>query len=145
VFEDEVFLAHGTPRSDKTYWLEEVHAFGHMIARSLDDVEEAAEGFDFPVLLCGHSHVQRLVMLSGGRLVINPGSVGCPAYTDNKPYKHNMSAGSPHARYAVLDRRDGVWIASFRAVPYDNMRASEQARANGRLDWAEGLATGWIR
>lgn len=145
LFEGEVFLAHGTPRSDKTYWLEEAHADGHMKPRPLEEVEAEAEGFDFPVLLCGHSHIQRLVMLADGRLIINPGSVGCPAYRDTKPYKHNMSSGSPHARYAILDRTNGVWTASFRAVPYDHMQASDLARANDRLDWAEGLATGWIR
>ena len=38
-------------------------------------------------------------------MVVNPGSVGLPAYTDTEPVKHSMEMGAPHARYAVLDRR----------------------------------------
>lgn len=139
-----MLLAHGTPRSDTTYWLEFVHRKGRMLPAPLEEIEAEAAGFDYPVLLCGHSHIQRLVMLADGRLVLNPGSVGCPAYRDDKPLQY-MFAGSPHARYALLDRQNGVWSASFRAVPYDHHEASARAGANGRADWAEGLATGWIR
>ena len=39
-----------------------------------------------------------------GRLVLNPGSVGCPRYADNEDRLVN-EAGSPHARYAIATRR----------------------------------------
>ncbi len=141
----DLLMAHGTPASDKTYWLEVAHKSGHMLSRPLAEIEAEAEGHPQPVLLCGHSHLARLVQLGDGRLVVNPGSVGCPAWRDDSPFDHAMSTGSPHARYAVLERRSGRWTAAFHAVPYAHERASALARENGRLDWAEGLATGWLR
>ena len=33
-------------------------------------------------------------------LIINPGSVGLPAYTDDEPVQHANQMGAPHARYA---------------------------------------------
>ena len=47
----------------------------------------------------------RIVALDHDRLVVNPGSVGLPAYTDTEPVTHSMEMGAPHARYAVLERR----------------------------------------
>jgi len=33
------------------------------------------------LVLCGHTHMPRVVQL-GGVLIVNPGSIGMPAYTD---------------------------------------------------------------
>ena len=93
-------------------------------------------------LVAGWTHVPRLVALPGGRLVVNPGSVGLPAYTDDRPHPHAMEAGSPHARYAVLEEREGGWTVELVAVPYPFQEAAATARRNGRADWAEWIATG---
>ena len=37
--------------------------------------------------------------------MLNPGSVGCPAYQDPGDEPHVSEAGSPHARYAVARTR----------------------------------------
>ena len=78
------------------------------------------------------------------RLIVNPGSVGLPAYTDLEP-KHSMEMGAPHARYAVLERRKASepWQVSFRVVAYDWNGAAERAKAKGREDWAHALRTGY--
>jgi hypothetical protein len=48
------------------------------------------------------------MQLTTGALVLNPGSVGWPAYNDDDhPYPHVMEAGTPHARYAVADDGSG--------------------------------------
>ena len=86
----------------------------------------------------------RAVRLADGRLVLNPGSVGCPGYTDDAP-PHVMQTGSPDAAYAVAERVRGVWRATFHTVPYDGWRMAERARAAGRPEWAAAVATGWIR
>jgi len=51
--------------------------------------------------------------------------------------------GSPDARYAVIERRNGKWLTSLRVVEYDHMAAGRQAADNGFLPWKEALATGW--
>jgi len=94
------------------------------------------------VVLCAHSHVPRVLRRSGGGLVVNPGSVGLAAYTDDQPYPHAMESGSPHARYAVLSHTERGWTVEQVAVAYDWSRAAEAARERGRPDWAEWIETG---
>jgi hypothetical protein len=53
-----------------------------------------------------------------------------------------MEAGSPHARFAILMRRDGAWTVEHVAVAYDWNAAAKVARTNGRPDWAHAIATG---
>jgi putative phosphoesterase len=145
VFRDEIFLCHGSPASDTTYWMEQVSASGCVEMAPIEDIEAAARGIDVPLILCGHTHIPRVVRLRDGRMVVNPGSVGCPGYTDDEPVHHVVQAGTPDACYALLDKQDGVWSVTFRHVRYENIAMAEMARAANRPEWASALATGWIR
>ena len=138
-----VVLCHGTPASDTTYWLEELHADGRMTQRDLAGVRRHAAGLDARLVLCAHTHIARRLDLPGGAVIVNPGSVGCPAYTDTQPVPHRVQTGSPAARYAVIRWR-GSWDVCFHAAPYDTGRMVALARAAGRDDWAQAVATGWI-
>jgi putative phosphoesterase len=137
----DVFLCHGTPASDMIYLLEHVTEHGVFlrdgaaIMAELSDVRQ-------PVVVCGHSHVPRTVWLPDGRLVVNPGSVGIPAYDEDLPYPHVMEAGSPHARYAVLTRDSGGWAIEHVGLPYAWSKAADVARRNGRPDRARWIETG---
>lgn len=141
----EIFLCHGTPEADTTYWLDEPSMDGNMHLSSIERIESFASGIDCPVLICGHTHLARAIRLRDGRLVINPGSVGAPAYDDAEPVPHKVEAGSPHARYAILDKRGDVWEPSFHLVDYDHMRMAELAESRGQREWASALSTGWLR
>ena len=107
-------------------------------------IEQAAEGISQPLMLCGHSHLARAVRLGDGRLIVNPGSVGSPGYRDIRPFPHVIEAGTPDARYAILERDDGIWRATFRQVPYDHGEMAALARRNGQAELAAALATGLI-
>jgi diadenosine tetraphosphatase ApaH/serine/threonine PP2A family protein phosphatase len=78
-------------------------------------------------------------------MIVNPGSVGLPGYRDVHPFPHVMEAGTPDARYAILEFVDGNWRATFRQVPYDHEAMAALARRNGQPELASALATGWIR
>ena len=78
-------------------------------------------------------------------MIVNPGSVGSPGYRDVHPFPHVIEAGTPDARYAILELADGIWRATFRQVPYDHDAMTALARRNGQLELASALATGWIR
>jgi diadenosine tetraphosphatase ApaH/serine/threonine PP2A family protein phosphatase len=145
VYRDRVFLCHATPASDEVYWLETVLPDGTVKMASLEAIEEAAKGIAQSLILCGHSHVARAVRLSDGRLIVNPGSVGSPGYRDVHPFLHVMEAGTPDARYAILELLDGEWSVTFRHVPYDHNAMAALARRNGQPELASALATGWIR
>ena len=74
---------------------------------------------------------------------MNPGSVGLQAYEDTTPWQHYVETGSPHARYAILERHKGTWKAEHRAVPYDWHSAAKTAAGNDRPDWAHAITTGY--
>ncbi|MBR0692381.1 metallophosphoesterase [Bradyrhizobium lablabi] len=145
VFRDDVFLCHATPADDEAYWLETVLPNGEVCAASLESIEAKAAGVTQPLILCAHSHIARAVRLRDGRLVVNPGSVGSPGYRDVRPCPHVIEAGSPDARYAILECVDGSWHVTFRHVPYDHDAMAALARQNGKPELASALATGWIR
>ncbi|MEM6992588.1 MAG: metallophosphoesterase family protein [Myxococcota bacterium] len=140
----DVFLCHGTPTSDITYWLERVEQNGVVRSASLEEAEREAEGIGARLILCGHTHIPRVVRLRDGRTVVNPGSVGCPGYDDETPVYHRMQTGTPNASYAVVDGEGADRTVSFRSIPYDSASAAKLAMQNGRDDWARALATGWF-
>jgi len=137
----DVLLCHGTPFADDIYLLEQVNAGGVSLA-SGEKVLSLLGGVSHRLILCGHSHIPRTVALPGGQMVVNPGSVGLQAFTGDHPTAHAMEAGSPHARYAILDRQGDHWQVEHVAVVYDWNHAAEVAERNGRPDWAEWLKTG---
>jgi predicted phosphodiesterase len=139
----ELFLCHGTPASDETYLLERALPRGG----SLNDfafIQGQLASVAQPVVLCGHSHIPRAVHMSGGRLIVNPGSVGLQAYTDDTPEPHIMECGSPHARYAVLSKIRDQWSIEAMSLPYAWEKAADAARKNGRNDWAAWLERGRV-
>ncbi len=142
VYRDEVYLCHATPDDDNLYWTETVSPEGYVLLKPQAEIEALAEGIDQPLILCGHTHLPRAIALSGGRLLVNPGSVGCPGYDDDAPYFHKVETGHPLASYAILEKTALGWTANFRTVHYNHMAMSELAKANGRLEWAAALATG---
>jgi diadenosine tetraphosphatase ApaH/serine/threonine PP2A family protein phosphatase len=145
VFHDQVFLCHATPASDEAYWLETVLPDGTVRMATLESIEKVAGDIAQRLILCAHSHIARAVRLRDGRLIVNPGSVGCPGYRDSHPYPHVMEAGTPDARYAILELVDGDWQITFRHMPYDHRAMADLARRNGKPELASALATGWVR
>jgi diadenosine tetraphosphatase ApaH/serine/threonine PP2A family protein phosphatase len=144
VLRDSVFLCHATPASDEVYWLETALPDGNVAMAPLEAIEKAAKGIAQSLTLCAHTHIARAVKLRDGRMVVNPGSVGLPGYRANHP-PHVVEAGTPDARYAILELRDGSWRVTFRHVPYDHAAMAALARQNGQPELASVLATGWIR
>jgi len=141
---DDVFLCHGTPNSDTTYWMESVTPDGSICKAEQDQIEQHAVGIIAPVIICGHTHLPRLVRLKDGRLLVNPGSVGCPGYDDMSPVHHVMQTGTPDASYAMLEQHGSQWTVSMKYVRYDSREMVKLATAEGRLEWASALATGWV-
>ena len=138
----DIFCCHGTPESDVTYPLEAVQPDGRVEPLTVSILSERLRPVPGRVVACGHSHLPRVVRLPDGGLVVNPGSVGLPAYTDDEPVPHAMQAGSPHARYAVLNRHAQDWEVELVALHYPWDEAADAARRNGRDDWAGWITTG---
>lgn len=141
---DGVLACHATPQDDTTYWLEEPTPDGEARRASPEAIAQRIEGRSERLFLCGHTHLARSVALPDGRMVVNPGSVGLPAFTDDTPYPHRICAGTPHASYAILDRVGDGWAVAHRLVPYDASRMVALARAADEPEWADALSTGWV-
>ncbi len=139
----DVLACHGTPSSDVTYLLDDVVS-GTMELAPEHTIVERLAGATAQLILCGHTHLQRIVHC-GSQLIVNPGSVGCPGYVDTTEPAHVSEAGSPHARYAIVDDASGPWTVEMIAVAYDWQRAAARATANNQPEWAMALTTGRLR
>jgi diadenosine tetraphosphatase ApaH/serine/threonine PP2A family protein phosphatase len=139
-----VFMCHATPYNDVDCYLEDLVG-GELRPAPVASVEERSRSCDASLILCGHSHIPRVVRLRTGQLVVNPGSVGIQAYEGHDPGPHVVEVGSPHARYAVLESTRYGWQADLIAVPYDWDEAAKLAARNGRADSVRALRTGFVR
>lgn len=138
-----VYLCHGIPSDDRVYLLDSP-VDGRLVAARPDQITKRLGGLAAAIVACGHSHVPRVVHHAAA-LIVNPGSVGLPAYEHPGTHAHVSEVGSPLARYAVLERHDdGLRVMSI-ALPYDVESAAGRAEANGRPDWAHALRTGYVR
>lgn len=134
---DDVLAVHGTPTCDSDYLLED-KIDGRLSLVTAATLGDRLGGVVASLVLCGHSHHQHVASDRTGRLVVNPGSVGCPRYADNADRLSN-EAGSPHARYAIATRRGSRWMIDLVVLEYDWAEAATQAQRNGRPDWAQAF------
>jgi len=153
---DEVFCCHGTPASDLVYFLETPVSGFDGVGRGANGVRAATpleataragaalHGVPHGLILCGHSHVPRLLQLADGRLIVNPGSVGLQGFDDDHVHRHVIETGAPHARYALMERGPAGWSVTLRAVAYDWEAAARRADQEQRPDWADALRSGFV-
>jgi putative phosphoesterase len=137
----ELFLCHGTPLNDESYLLEDISQ-GTPRLKTNSELNHLLESIEQLVVVCGHSHIQGTVQLPNGKLIVNPGSVGLPAYTDDLPIFHKMESRCPHASYSILSSSDAGWKVEQIKIPYDWEKAAEEASKNHREDWAKWIKTG---
>lgn len=160
---DDLFACHGTPSSDLQYWLETITADfglngspGMRAATSTEIIHRLGKGVHTDkasLILCGHTHVPRVMTVqivnakqkSRDITIVNPGSVGLPAYDDIHPYKHFVETGSPHARYAVVQKTATSWKTNLCSVSYDFESMACLAEHRNRPDWAIALRTGRMK
>ena len=140
--DDGLFLCHGIPTDDRMYLLETPEA-GRLRLAAPEQIARRLGLLPHPLVVCGHSHIARAVHL-GEILIVNPGSVGLPAYTHDGAHAHASETGSPLARYAVVEQVAGRPSVTFVAVDYEFETAARRAEANGRPDWAVALRTGYV-
>ncbi len=135
------FVCHGTPESDDEYLLEKVTRHGIFVYNDEELIAKTAP-IKERIILCGHSHVNRVIYLSNNKIILNPGSVGLPAYLGTGEHRFAMESMTPHAKYAIVTT-DGDDISIEQVLcAYDWHQASEAARKNGNEKWAQFLLRG---
>ncbi len=134
----DIYCCHGTPTCDSTALLEKINIdyvdiqTNEEITRTLSKIKES-------IVVCGHSHLPRMVQTKN-KIIINPGSIGLPAYKDELPVPHKMESLSTHAKYALIDISNNKINTKLISIEYDFEKAASVAEINNRNDWAK-----WIR
>jgi putative phosphoesterase len=139
--DDLIFACHGTPENDNEYLLEKITQHGVFVYND-EELVEKTKHIKERVILCGHSHVNRVVYLSNNKIIINPGSVGLPAYLGNAEYRFAMESMTPHAKYAIISADDDRINIEQINCTYDWNEAAKMARENGNENWANFLVHG---
>ena len=139
----KIYFCHGTPTSDESYLLEEMGPNGASLKKT-EDILKLINGISQHLIFCAHTHIPRVVYLPNNKIVINPGSVGLPAYEDELPIYHKMESGSHHANYTIVTKIEDDWMIEQISIPYNRDAAIIQSEKNERTDWAVALQTGRI-
>lgn len=139
----EIYLCHGTPRSDCEHFLESIRA-GSLCLATASEITDRLGDIDAALIVCGHSHVSRSIRTQANQLLLNPGSVGLQAYVDDEPERYVMELGTPDAHYCIAEKGSAGWRSAHFAVPYDNASMAQLAKAQGRLDWECALIRGYV-
>ncbi|HEX3018693.1 MAG TPA: metallophosphoesterase family protein [Chitinispirillaceae bacterium] len=106
-FERRILCFHGTPICNHEGISQETCE---------EKVNSYCNGFNEPILVCGHTHKQMIRKLSG-KLILNPGSVG--SVFNNKFAKGQESLLCPWAEYGILDLSGAQIVFEMKKVPFD--------------------------
>ncbi len=138
----QVYACHGNTVTDDLPLIENITSNG-ITLKNNDSLSASVKDVEQSIILCAHTHVSRFIQLRNGKVIINPGSIGLPAYTDDFPFPHKMENYSPFARYSVIEIQDEVLLSHEQiGVKYDWNTASKMAEKNNRIDWANWLLSG---
>jgi len=137
-FENEyITLFHGSYNNNRKYFLEKIIE-GNIIIKSNEELMEDIMNIKTKYIGCGHSHLARVSTIQE-QILINAGSVGWPAYSDDNP-PHKMETSNNFAKYAVIDNHN-IEICN---IAYDYKRASKRAKENNRDDWSKCIESGRV-
>jgi putative phosphoesterase len=138
-----MYCCHGTPQSDTEYLLEKLVQDCISVKESLE-IDKLLINIKQNIIVCGHSHISNIIE-TNGRLIVNPGSLGLPAYDDDIPIFHRMQNYNPRANYAILNiNRNSVSVERF-SIDYNYEQSATLAMKNNRPDWAEWIKTGMAK
>ena len=140
ILHDKIFLCHGTPDSDSTYLTEQLSEQGLSVYDTLT-IESFLSDVKQKFIFCGHSHLPRVIK-TASRGVVNPGSVGCPAFEDDVPFYHKIQNFNNNAQYCMVDLQDDEILTEQVSLPYDFEKAADRALKLGFKDWARWITTG---
>ncbi len=138
IIDNQIYCCHGTPQNDSEYLLEKLEA-EFVSVKDFVEIEKILKDIAQKTIVCGHSHISKIIE-TDNKLIINPGSIGLPAYDDDLPVYHKMQNYNPRANYAVIDIIGDSISVERVSVEYDSEKSARLAEKNNRDDWAR-----WIR
>jgi len=140
VFENMIYCCHASPDNDSTYLLEKLQPNCVSVKNNIE-IDKKLKNIKQKIVFCGHSHVPRTVETIT-KTIINPGSIGLPAYDDDLPILHKMESFNNYAKYSILTKKGNIMKIEQVTIPYDFEKAAARAESNNRNDWAKWIRTG---
>jgi len=140
---DDFYFCHASPENDELYMLNEITQNGVTIKQT-EEIMNFVKDIPQNIIFCGHSHLPTIVYLPNNKIIINPGSVGLPAYEEEEPFYYKIESGTPFANYTVVEKRNDEWIIEQLSVPYDTTEVIKQSEDQNRPDWARALKCGRV-
>ncbi len=139
----DILLCHGTPTDDLSPLAEtQVPGGGLRLATAAEARARIPAGLG--LVVCGHTHIPRVLHVDDTCIVVNPGSVGVQAYDEQiDGITYFRDNGTPLASYAIVEERAATWQVSLFRIPYDRESAAALAARNHRPEWAHALRTGY--
>ncbi|WP_372751236.1 metallophosphoesterase [Labilibaculum sp.] len=139
---DEIYCCHASPHSDSVYLLEQLVA-DKVSTKNKEELDALLSHIKQGIVCCGHSHVSKIVR-TAKKVIVNPGSVGLPAYDDELPIYHKMENHKPNSNYVVMKKSHDSLKLNRISVEYDFEEAASLAEQNHRDDWAKWIRTGTV-
>lgn len=142
IIDNEIYGCHATPQSDTNYLLEKLEK-DHVAIKNKNEIDDLLKNIKQKIVICGHSHVANIVE-TGNKLIVNPGSVGLPAYDDEFPIYHTMQNYNPRANYSIINIVEDSISIDRVSLDYDFEESARLAETNKRHDWAKWIRTGIV-
>ncbi|GAB0168795.1 metallophosphoesterase family protein [Lysinibacillus sp. CTST325] len=140
---DDFYFCHASPENDELYMLNEITPHG-VTVKQTEEIMKLVKDIPQNIIFCGHSHLPTIVYLPNNKIIINPGSVGLPAYEEVEPFYYKIESGTPFANYTVVEKRDGEYVIEQLSIPYDTTEVIKQSEVQNRSDWARALKYGRV-
>jgi len=140
---DDFYFCHASPENDELYMLNEITP-NAVTLKQPEEIMKLVKDIPQNIIFCGHSHLPTIVFLPNNKIIINPGSVGLPAYEEDEPFYYKIESGTPFANYTVVEKRNGEWIIEQLSIPYDTTEVIKQSEGQNRSDWARALKYGRV-
>jgi putative phosphoesterase len=139
---NNIYCCHASPQSDSEYLLEKLGAESVSV-KDFHEIDKLLIEIKQKIVVCGHSHISKIIE-TDNNLVVNPGSIGLPAYDDDLPIYHKMQNYNPRANYAMIRIvGDSISVARV-SIDYDFEESARMAEINKRDDWAKWIRTGIV-
>jgi len=127
-----VLFCHGVPDDDCLPWLHTGKPGDYTPATRAEIARHLTTD---ALALCGHTHLPRVHRVRDRRVVANPGSVGLPAWLEQRVRE------PPPPTYLLVEQSAALRV-TVRSAPYRYEYAAQRAETNGRPEWGFRLRTG---
>lgn len=139
-----ILCFHASPSSKYDYLTSMITDKG-MVQKPLEQLDIELKDISAEYIMCGHDHKCKTIITPKGKMIIDPGSVGLPAYADDNPLPHKVESFTNFAKYSIVTyNNEKVVKVEHCEVKYDWYKACAAAKLSGSKEYADSISTGRV-